>query len=77
MVFVFFFLGEYASIVLMSTLARILFLGGWNMPEIVENNTFINIQRILLGLKACLFMFFFVFLDENKNTKTIKKFKTN
>lgn len=60
MVFVFFFLGEYASIVLMSTLAAILFLGGYNMPEIIENNSFFNVQSIILGLKACLFMFFFV-----------------
>ena len=60
MIFVFFFLGEYASIVLMSCLAAILFLGGYNMPEFVENDTFINIQRIILGVKACLFIFFFV-----------------
>lgn len=60
MIFVFFFLGEYTSIVLMSTLAAILFLGGYNMPELFENDTFINIQRIILALKACLFMFFFV-----------------
>lgn len=60
MVFVFFFLGEYASIVLMSTLAAILFLGGYNMPEIIENDSFFNVQAIILGLKACLFMFFFV-----------------
>jgi len=60
MVFVFFFLGEYCSIVLMSTLAAILFLGGYNFPEVIENDTFINIQAIILGLKSCLFMFFFV-----------------
>lgn len=60
MIFVFFFLGEYRSIVLMSTLARILFLGGYNIPVLFENNTFINIQRTILRLKACLFIFFFV-----------------
>jgi NADH-ubiquinone oxidoreductase chain 1 len=60
MIFVFFFLGEYCSIVLMSTLAAILFTGGYNMPVLFENGTFINIQAIVLGLKACLFMFFFV-----------------
>jgi NADH-ubiquinone oxidoreductase chain 1 len=57
MIFVFFFLGEYCSIVLMSTLAAILFLGGYNFPEVIENDTFINIQAIILGLKSCLFMF--------------------
>lgn len=60
MIFVFFFLGEYCSIVLMSTLAAILFLGGYHMTEIIVNNTFINLQSIVLGLKACAFMFFFV-----------------
>lgn len=60
MIFVFFFLGEYCSIVLMSCLSRILFLGGYNVPELFVNNTFINLQRIILGLKTCLFMFFFV-----------------
>lgn len=59
-VFVIFFLGEYCSIVLMSTFRGILFLGGYNMPELFRNDTFINIQCIILGLKACLFMFFFV-----------------
>jgi NADH-ubiquinone oxidoreductase chain 1 len=60
MIFVFFFLGEYCSIVLMSTLAGILFLGGYNLPELFVNDTFINLQCIILGLKACLFIFFFV-----------------
>jgi len=60
MIFVFFFLGEYTSIVLMSTLAAILFMGGYNMPELFVNDTFINLQCIILALKACLFIFFFV-----------------
>ncbi len=62
MVFVFFFLGEYCSIVLMSCLTAILFLGGYNMPELFTNETFINLQSIVLGLKTCLFMFFFVWV---------------
>lgn len=60
MIFVFFFLGEYCSIVLMSSLTAILFLGGYNMPELFVNETFINIQSIILGLKTCIFIFLFV-----------------
>jgi NADH-ubiquinone oxidoreductase chain 1 len=60
MIFVFFFLGEYTSIVLMSSLAAILFMGGYNLPEFFVNDTFINLQSIILGLKTCLFCFFFV-----------------
>jgi NADH-ubiquinone oxidoreductase chain 1 len=58
--FVFFFLGEYSSIVLFSCITAILFLGGYNMPEIFVNDSFINIQGIILGLKTCIFCFFFV-----------------
>lgn len=60
MIFVFFFLGEYCSIVLMSTLTAVLFFGGYNFPEVFVNNTPINLQRIVLGLKTCLFCFLFV-----------------
>jgi NADH-ubiquinone oxidoreductase chain 1 len=60
MIFVFFFLGEYCSIVLMSTLTAILFFGGYNMPELFVNDTFINLQSIVLGLKTCVFAFLFV-----------------
>ena len=59
-IFVFFFLGEYTSIVLMSSLTAILFFGGYNMPEIFINDSIINIQSIILGLKTCIFCFFFV-----------------
>jgi len=59
-IFVFFFLGEYCSIVLMSTLSAILFMGGWLMPELFVNDTFFSIQSIILGIKTCLFCFLFV-----------------
>lgn len=59
-IFVFFFLGEYCSIVLMSTLSAIMFMGGWLMPELFVNDTFFNIQSIILGLKTCMFCFLFV-----------------
>jgi NADH-ubiquinone oxidoreductase chain 1 len=58
--FVFFFLGEYSSIVLFSCLTAILFLGGYNFPELFINDSFLNLQAIILGLKTCIFCFFFV-----------------
>jgi NADH-ubiquinone oxidoreductase chain 1 len=58
--FVFFFLAEYASIVLFSSITSILFLGGYHMPELVINDSWINLQSIILGLKTCLFCFMFV-----------------
>ena len=59
-IFVFFFLSEYSSIVLMSSLTAILFFGGYNFIELFENNTVLNIQSIILGIKTCLFCFLFV-----------------
>ena len=58
--FVFFFLGEYSSIVLFSTISAIFFLGGYNLPEIFVNESLLNFQAIILGLKTCIFCFFFV-----------------
>lgn len=58
--FVFFFLAEYSSIVLFSCLTAILFFGGYNLPEIIINNSIINLQSIILGLKTCIFCFMFV-----------------
>ena len=58
--FVFFFLAEYSSIVLFSSISSILFLGGYNFPELFNNNSILNIQSIILGLKTCLFCFVFV-----------------
>jgi NADH-ubiquinone oxidoreductase chain 1 len=58
--FVFFFLAEYSSIVLFSCITAILFLGGYNLPELIVNNTIINLQSVVLGLKTCIFTFFFV-----------------
>ena len=62
MIFVFFFLAEYCSIVLMSTFTAILFLGGYNFPEIFPNPTFVNLQSLVLAVKAVLFMFIFVWI---------------
>jgi len=59
-IFVFFFLAEYSSIVLFSCITAILFFGGYSMPELFVNDSFINLQSIILGLKTCLFCFCFV-----------------
>jgi NADH-ubiquinone oxidoreductase chain 1 len=58
--FIFFFLAEYTSIVLFSCITSILFLGGFHMPELLINDSLINLQSIILGLKTCLFCFMFV-----------------
>ena len=60
LVFVFFFLGEYSSIVGMSALTAYMFLGGYNMPELFVNDTMINIQGFILGLKTCISCILFV-----------------
>ena len=60
MIFVFFFLAEYCSIVLMSAFTAILFLGGYLFPEMIGNETFVNLQSIILALKTCFFCFVFV-----------------
>jgi len=60
--FVFFFLAEYSSIVLFSCITAILFLGGYNFPEILINGSVINLQSIILGLKTCIFCFMFVWI---------------
>jgi NADH-ubiquinone oxidoreductase chain 1 len=59
-IFVFFFLGEYSSIVLFSCITAILFLGGYNFVELFSNDSIFNIQAIILGLKTCVFCFLFI-----------------
>ena len=46
----------------MSTFSAILFLGGYNAIELFENPTYINLQSLVLGFKAVLFMFLFVWI---------------
>ena len=58
--FVFFFLSEYSSIILFSSITAIFFFGGYNMPELFVNNSFINLQSIILGIKTCFICFLFV-----------------
>jgi NADH-ubiquinone oxidoreductase chain 1 len=58
--FVFFFLGEYSSIVLFSSISAILFMGGYNLTELFINDSIFNLQSLILGLKTCIFTFLFV-----------------
>lgn len=70
MIFVFFFLAEYCSIVLMSTFTAILFIGGYLLPQfsiienwdITTNFVGINVNSIALGVKAVFFIFVFVWI---------------
>ena len=60
-IFVFFFLAEYSSIVLFSCITAILFFGGFNVPYLLSlNDLFIHLQPLVLGLKTCIFCFMFV-----------------
>jgi NADH-quinone oxidoreductase subunit H len=59
MTFALFFLGEYANMLLMSTFAALLFLGGWLPPFDIF---FLNIipGPLWLSLKICLGVIFFI-----------------
>lgn len=59
-IFVFYFLAEYSSIVLFSAVTSILFLGGYNFPELFINDTYLNLQSVVLGIKTCLICFIFI-----------------
>lgn len=62
-IFVFFFLAEYGSIVLISTFTAILFLGGYNIfPFFINIDTYLNIPSIFLGIKAVSIIFIFVWI---------------
>lgn len=67
MPFAYFFLGEYSSILLMSTLTVLLFLGGWlpyilPLPKNNDSNSFNLISSLILGLKVALIFFSFVWV---------------
>ena len=66
-VFVMFFLAEYGSIILISTLCSILFLGGYLLPfhctimSYVDNSVIEGlIYGVTLGVKTCILAFTFV-----------------
>jgi NADH-quinone oxidoreductase subunit H len=56
-----FFLGEYANMILMSTMTSILFLGGWLPPLSVAPFTWIP-GPLWLILKICICLFTFIWV---------------
>jgi NADH-ubiquinone oxidoreductase chain 1 len=56
--FALFYLAEYGSILLMSTLTSIFFFGGYTVPVFVSTNPFL--QSLSLGLKNTIFFHLFV-----------------
>ena len=55
--FALFFLAEYGSIILMSVLTIILFLGGW-----IINPNLVVFQPFILGIKTSFILFFFIWV---------------
>lgn len=63
--FVYFFLAEYASIILVSSFFSILFLGGYLIPTfgIISYDTTMWFQPVALGLKTSLILFIFIWVS--------------
>lgn len=59
MTYALFFLGEYASMILMSAMTTVLFLGGWLPPFGIEALTIVP-QIVWFTLKTFSIMFFFI-----------------
>lgn len=59
--FALFFLGEYANMILMSTLCSLLFLGGWLPPLNIALFYWIP-GGFWLGIKICFFLFLFIWV---------------
>ena len=61
MAFALFFLGEYANMIMMSSLCVILFLGGWLPPFSSVLTNWVP-TGVWLGIKTCLFLFTFIWV---------------
>ena len=61
MPFAYFFLGEYSSILLISTLTVILFLGGWLANPLTNYSSNI-LSSLVLGIKVSFIFFIFVWV---------------
>jgi NADH-quinone oxidoreductase subunit H len=63
MAFALFFLGEYANMILMSAMAVILFMGGWNIPFGLSGDFIDMIPGVVwFGLKTAVILFFFIWV---------------
>jgi NADH-ubiquinone oxidoreductase chain 1 len=62
--YVMFFLAEYGSIILMSSLFSILFLGGYHVPTfgLLSFDTIVWLQPIALGFKTSIILFIFIWV---------------
>jgi NADH-ubiquinone oxidoreductase chain 1 len=64
--FIFFFLAEYASIILICTLMSVLFLGGYSYPfdSVIRGLNIPLLEGLFnglsLGIKACMLVFMFI-----------------
>jgi NADH-quinone oxidoreductase subunit H len=58
--FALFFLAEYSSMILMSALTVIIFMGGWVSFDFL--NSFPLISSVVFGLKISLILFFFIWV---------------
>jgi len=62
--FVMFFLGEYASIILMSSLYSILFLGGYLLPYFGDSSIgLFSLSGLSLGIKTSFIAFMFIWVS--------------
>ena len=62
--FVMFFLAEYASIILMSTLYSILFLGGYLLPYFGDSSIgLFSLSGLSLGIKTSFIAFMFIWVS--------------
>ena len=62
--FVMFFLGEYASIILMSSLYSILFLGGYLLPYFGDASIgLFSLSGLSLGIKTSFIGFMFIWVS--------------
>lgn len=58
--FAMFFMAEYANMLLVSAMATILFLGGWNLPGLTVTNPLVGVLIFLAKVFFFIFLFFWL-----------------